>query len=120
MAPVSVAERQRRWRKRLKAAGEYNKYKAQKAGYSKKYRIKKALQFVVAPCKSGYSSNQYLSRAINKVKKVLPMSQIKKKRELIKNLSKQFNILKEKVTYQKSRLSAFTLELKDTVKEFYE
>ena len=81
MAPVSVAERQRRRRKRLKAAGEYNKYKAQKAGYSKKYRIKKALQFVVAPCKSGYSSNQYLSRAINKVKKVLPMSQKKKKKK---------------------------------------
>ena len=39
---------------------------------------------------------------------------------MIKNLSKQFNILKEKVTYRKSRLSAFTLELKDTVKEFYE
>ena len=45
MASVSAAERQRRQRERLKAAGEYNKYKAKSAGYSKKCRMKKALQF---------------------------------------------------------------------------
>ena len=45
MAPVSAAERQRRRRERLKAAGEYNKYETKNAGYSKKCRMKKALQF---------------------------------------------------------------------------
>ena len=54
--------------------------------------------FVVAPCSSGYSSNQSLSHATNKAKKVLPMSP-RKKREVMKSLSKQFNILKEEVTY---------------------
>ena len=34
---------------------------------------------VVAPCNSGYSSNQSLSHATNKAKKVLPMSPRKKK-----------------------------------------
>ena len=35
---------------------------------------------VVASCNSGYSSNQSLSHATNKAKKVLPMSPRKKKR----------------------------------------
>ena len=44
MAPVSVAEKQRKWRKWFKAADEYNHYKAKNASYSKKYRMKKALK----------------------------------------------------------------------------
>ena len=98
MAPVSAAERQRKRREKLKAAGNYGEYKAKNAEYSKKYRLKKALDFenlkkedksrvldeerakardrqrksrenkrskllVKAPQKSGYSSNQGLSRA---------------------------------------------------------
>ena len=51
-----------------------------------------------APCKSGYSSNQSLSHAFNKVKKALQMSP-RKKREVINSLSKQFIILKEEKTY---------------------
>ena len=61
---------------------------------------------VVATCKSGFSSNQSLSHATNEVKKELPMSP-RKKREVIKSHSKQFNILKKEVAYQKSRLIAF-------------
>ena len=116
MAPVSAAERQRKRRERLKAAGEYNDYKAKNAEHSKVYRMKKASEFealfkkeekarildekrakakerqrkcrekkrsqlvVVTPGKSGYKSNQSLSRATNKIKKVLPMSPRKKKR----------------------------------------
>ena len=52
-------------------------------------RQKKTKLVVLAPCKSGYSSNQSLNHATNKVKKVLPMSP-RKKREVIKSLSKQF------------------------------
>ena len=47
-----------------------------------------------------------MSHATNEVKKELPMSP-RKKREVIKSHSKQFNILKEEVAYQKSRLIAF-------------
>ena len=148
MAPVSVPERERKRRERLKAAGKYNKYKAKNSDYrARNTEWKKALQFekpkreekaraleeertkakerqrkcrdkkrtklvVVAPCESGYSSNQSLGRATSKVKTVLPMSP-RKKREVTKRLSKQFNILKEEVAYRKSRLNAFALELKD-------
>ena len=45
---------------------------------------------------------------------------LRKKREVIESLSKQFNILKEEVTYWKFRLNVLALELKDTVKKFYE
>ena len=40
MAPLSTAERQMRWRERLKDAGEYSKYQAKNADCSKKYRMK--------------------------------------------------------------------------------
>ena len=56
---------------------------------------------VKPPTKSGYLSNQGLSCTTNRIKKVLPASP-GKKREVIKNLSKQFNILKEETTYHQS------------------
>ena len=99
---MSAAERQRKRRERLKAAGKYNDYKLQHASYSRTYRTKKAKEFeklktedkeklpkenhakankrqsecrkrnqnqvtVVSPNKSGYSSNQGLSRAANRI-----------------------------------------------------
>ena len=45
MAPLSAAERQRKRRERLKAAGTYYDYKLRNANYSRTYRIKKAKEF---------------------------------------------------------------------------
>ena len=45
MAPVSAAERQCKYRERLKAAGTYNDYKLRNANYSRTYWIKKAKEF---------------------------------------------------------------------------
>ena len=45
MASVSAAERQRKHRERLKAAGAYNDYKLRNANYSRTYQIKKVKEF---------------------------------------------------------------------------
>ena len=75
------------------------KKKVLKLKKDRKCRDKKWTKPVfAAPCKSGYSSNQSLSHAFNKVKKALQMSP-RKKREVINSLSKQFIILTEEKTY---------------------
>ena len=62
------------------------------------------------PTKSGYSSNQGLSHSTNRIKKVFPASP-GKKREVIQNLSKQFNILKEETPYCQSWLDQLAREI---------
>ena len=45
MAPVSTAERQRKWRALLKENGKYDDYKKRNAAYNRKYNEKKKSEF---------------------------------------------------------------------------
>ena len=74
---------------------------------------------VVSPNKSGYSSNQRLSCATNRVKKTLPHSP-SKNREVVKRLSKEFNVLPNEVNYRKTRLDKIASELVKMIEMLYQ
>ena len=74
---------------------------------------------VVSPNKSGYSSSQGLSRAANRIKKMLPLSP-SKNQEVVKRLSKEFNILPNEVNYRKTRLDKIASELVKMIEMFYQ
>ena len=71
------------------------------------------------PNKSGYSSNQGLSRAASRIKKILAHSPTKK-REVVERLSKELNILLYEVNYRKTRLDKLASELVKMIEMFYQ
>ena len=80
------------------------------------YRLKS-----LSPAKAGlgYSSIQGLSRATNKVKKVLPCSP-RKKRDVVKLLFKQLNIDKEDCLHRKTSIERISPDTVNVIKTFYQ
>ena len=74
---------------------------------------------VVSPNKSGYSSNQGLSCVANRILKMLLYSP-SKKRQVVKRISKEFNILPNEVNYWKTRLDKTAPELVKMIEIFYQ
>ena len=83
------------------------------------YRLKKSVS--LSPAKTGlrYSSIQGLSRATNRVKKVLPCSP-RKKREVVKLLFKQLNIDKEDCLHRKTSTERISQDTVNVIKTFYQ
>ena len=75
---------------------------------------------VVSPNKSGYSSNQGLNHAAYRIKKMLPHSSPSKKQQVVKKLSKEFNILPNEVNYWKTTLDKAASELVKMIEIFYQ
>ena len=154
MAPVSAAERQRKYRAKQKQEDLHEEQKAKNRRHNNVYRekqknkltlLKKEDQKIVegerrlaeklrkreyrkrkriesrsSPSKkSGYSTQQSLSRATNKVKERLPKSP-GKKREVVKMLFKQCNMREDETEYRKTRMDRIAAETVQKVKTFYE
>ena len=69
--------------------------------------------------KSGYTTQQSLTRATNKVKQRM-LTRPGKKREAVKILFKQLNIQEEETEYRKVWLDRIALETINKVKDFYQ
>ena len=145
MAPTSAAERQRKRREKLKASGKYDEYKARNTNYNKTYKkkknvailslkgeekrkvldeirmkekVKKRLQRAKkqSPIEILPQNKKGLSKATNKVKKLLPKSPTKK-REVVKLLFKQIDMTAKVDKARDDGLPGETIEL---VKAFYQ
>ena len=75
----------------------------------------------LSPAETGLrnSSIQGLSRATNRVKKILPRSP-RKKREVVKLLFKQLNINKEECLHTKTSTERISQDTVNVIKTFYQ
>ena len=83
------------------------------------YRLKKSVSLSPAKTGLGCSSNQGLSRATNRAKKVLACSP-RKKREVAKLLFKQLNIDKEDCLHRKTSIERISQDTANVIKTFYQ
>ena len=84
----------------------------------RKYQAKKRAQTATSTKKSGYTTQQSLTWAMNKVKHCLPKSP-GKKGEVVKMLFQQLDTDKEENAYWKERIDQIATETIDKAKMFY-